>query len=116
MPISLTITGTSLADIQRQCAQIAAEGTHGVETVPGRVLEVHAEANTRSPVDPSPMADAPAAPKPPPSIDDVRKAVAEAVKAKGREGVEAVLAKFGAKKIPDLDAPKYAEVIAALAA
>ena len=121
MPLQLLITGDSLADLHRECQRIARDGMRGVEDVAGNDLQVTAPANTK------PMAAAPAptaappvqpaavaAPKPPPSIDEVRTAVNDLAKRKGKDAALAVLRQFGVETIPALPATRYAEVLMAV--
>ena len=120
MPLQLLITGDSLADLHRECQRIAREGMRGVEDVAGNDLQVTAPANTQPMVAVSVPAAATAsatqtvAPKPPPSIDEVRTAVNDLAKRKGKDAALAVLRQFGVETIPALPAPRYAEVLMAV--
>lgn len=49
--------------------------------------------------------------KPTHSIEDVRKALAELAKTKGKDSAKGILNKFGANKVTELDSSKFDEVM-----
>ena len=79
----------------------------GPDVVTPAAVPANAKPAAKPPA-PTPAAEAEIASAPEATYDDVKRAIIEVSKAKGRDAAVALLAEFGATKAPDLKPEQYA--------